>query len=183
MGEEWDHLPCLNQEGRFAGILPIPRKQYSVGLVSEVLSAKQRVRLGPMCPPELSTQPHTGPSGGRREAWWASHHSAPPSRAHRPRGVPPACLGTHVASRSQRASWTPAQYPPPTPTLSLLRPMAEKLTTSLSDHAVRNISGHSSPPVSLLTGLGHGICEVLTVWGRHGWKQEGQREQTPWLWT
>lgn len=80
-------------------------------------SGPNRESLLVLCaPPELGTQPHTGPSreegrpGGRAIS---TPDSAPHSRAQSPRGAPPARLGTHVPPRSQRASWTPAQYPPP----------------------------------------------------------------------
>lgn len=73
MEEEQDHLPCLNQERLFleSGFI---KKQYL--LVGEGLGTKQGPSWSmavPVCPPERGTQYHTGPSRGRREAWWARH--------------------------------------------------------------------------------------------------------------
>lgn len=88
---------------------------------------------------------------------------------HRARGSPPAHLGTHVqeSPRLQRASCTPAQYPP-TPGLLSLR------NSQLSDDAVRNISQGNGLPLSLLLGLGHRICSVQSGKGMAG-KQKEQR--------
>lgn len=136
-------------------------------------SGPNRESLLVLCaPPELGTQPHTGPSReegrpGGRAISTPTQHLTPGLRA-------PEGLHQHVwAPTCHLGHKGPPGHLPNTPHPGLAQPQGRE-AHQLSDHAVRNILGYNGPPVS--------ICEVPTIWGRRGWKQEGQREQTPCKW-
>lgn len=100
--------------------------------------------------------------------------SPPPTQHLTPGLRAPEGLHQHVwAPTCHLGHKGPPGHLPNTPHPGLAQPQGRE-AHQLSDHAVRNILGYNGPPVS--------ICEVPTIWGRRGWKQEGQREQTPCKW-